>query len=123
MAVLNRPRALEHDFREKLPSHPGHEFECRFHVRRSDLDVNGHVNNVNFIDWAVESFPPPAVGGRRLEDLLIEFHAEALLGDEVLAQSSRLAPVGDTARVLHRLMNARSGRVLAAARTVWCADR
>jgi acyl-ACP thioesterase len=119
MAVRDQPRALSHNFREKLAPPMNCEHEARFKVRRSDLDVNGHVNNVSFIDWAVESTPVEVAAAAQVEELLMEFHAEALLGAEVLAQSARQASEAGRVCVLHRLVNAQDGRVLALARTVW----
>ena len=120
MAVRDQPRALVHNFREKLAPPMESEYEARFKVRRSDLDVNGHVNNVSFIDWAVESTPVAVAAAAQPEELLMEFHAEALLGAEVLAQSARqAASAADRVCVLHRLVNAQDGRVLALARTIW----
>lgn len=35
----------------------GYDFESSFKIRRSDLDMNRHVNNVNYVSWAMESVP------------------------------------------------------------------
>lgn len=27
-------------------------------ARRSDMDMNGHINNVTYLGWALETIPP-----------------------------------------------------------------
>lgn len=117
-AGLSRPRALTHDFRVKLAPPERAEHERRFHVRRSDLDVNGHVNNVTFIEWVVESVPPDRLGAARVTDLTLEFQAEALLGDEVIAQAAHGSD-GNRKIFRHQLRRAGDDRVLAVAQTEW----
>ena len=33
-----------------------------FTARRGDIDLNGHVNNVHYVEWLLETVPPPAGG-------------------------------------------------------------
>ncbi len=115
-AAVHRPRALEQDFRAKLAPPQGGGHVRRFRVRRSDLDVNGHVNNVSFIEWVVESVPPEIAGARRVQDIVLAFHAEALLGDEIEAQAEQESSGGI---FRHRLLRAGDNTVLALARTAW----
>lgn len=63
--------------------------EQRFRAQRSHIDLNGHVNNVHYVEWMLETAPALAGGGVDLELL---FRSETLAGDEVVAQS---APGGD----------------------------
>ena len=119
-AAVARPRALIHDFREKLAPPERAEHERRFHVRRSDLDVNGHVNNVTFIEWVVESVPPDSIGAAQVRDLTVAFQSEALLGDEVIALAAH-ETAGGRQVFRHQLRRAGDGRVLAVARTEWSA--
>jgi acyl-ACP thioesterase len=119
-AAVVRPRALAHDFRTKLAPPARAQHERRFHVRRSDLDVNGHVNNVTFLEWVVESVPPETIGTAHVTDITLEFHAEALLGDEIIAQAEPGIPGGGSI-FRHQLRRTGDNRVLAVARTEWSA--
>ena len=49
-------RAVEDDF-DKLPELQLEQYTKFFNVRQSDLDMNQHVNNVNYIEWGLESVP------------------------------------------------------------------
>ena len=110
-AVSDRPRALGGELGERLSAPPPSGTERSFRVRGSDLDVNRHVNNVNYIEWAVETVP---AGAGTLADLQVEFLAESVGGDEVV---SRCAGSGPVCR--HELTRSSDGRTLALARTEW----
>lgn len=52
-----------------------------YRVRRSDLDLNDHVNNVQYIDWSMDTLP----GYRPVSELDIEFHGECGYGDQIVS--------------------------------------
>jgi len=77
--------------------------EKTFAVRLHDLDMNRHVNNARYIEWAVETLP---------QDFLEEhvpLKAEALFktaagyGDKIHSMAKRLD--GESLTCLHRLQN------------------
>ena len=73
--------------------------ECRIPVRRADLDINRHVNNVHYIEWLFEPLSDAAYG-RMLRHLTIGYHAEALAGDEVTSCVKEASlPDGSTATI------------------------
>ena len=53
-----------------------------FRVRKSDLDLNRHVNNVRYIEWALACRPDKD----KPTDIDIKFTAESVLGDTVNAR-------------------------------------
>jgi acyl-ACP thioesterase len=82
-----------------------------FNVRRSDLDINRHVNNVRYIEWAMEALPPDAGSVREFD---IEFHAECIYGDTVLSEIS----VGDSSNTyLHGITKKSDSTRLAVAQS------
>ena len=52
-------------------------------VRYSDIDKNGHTNNVKYTVWALDNLPQDLVLNHRLKELSINFNKEALPGEEV----------------------------------------
>jgi acyl-ACP thioesterase len=107
-------RAVDDDF-ASLPAFPDHATrEIQFHVLRSDLDSNHHVNNTIFARWALEAVPDDIAAGR-LTELEISFRAEALYGETVISRCF----AGQDCLCLHQIVNRESGRELARLRTRW----
>jgi medium-chain acyl-[acyl-carrier-protein] hydrolase len=52
-----------------------------FRVKFSDIDVNQHVNNVRFVQWAIDSIPDHELLTKRVSSCAINFLGEAALGD------------------------------------------
>ncbi len=117
LPVRDRPRALDDAFSDRLRAPDAPENECRFTVRVSDLDINRHVNLVNYIEWSVESVPAEIRNTRTLRDLLVEFHAEGMFGDEAISQSR--AEAGKPGLFAHAVRRSSDGKILALARTEW----
>lgn len=115
--VPARPRPLPGPI-PRLQGPSQAEYEQSFHVRYSDLDMNRHVNNVRYIDWAVESAAREAAQDLRLQAVEISFRAETRYGDAVLAQAQQ-AEHEDGILFLHRLAHAGDGREVALAKTRW----
>ena len=49
----------------------------------SEIDPNGHVNNVNYAVWAIDAVKPEDIKERQLKELLINYDAEVMPGDIV----------------------------------------
>ena len=75
--------------------------ECRpyrtLQPRHSDIDINGHVNNVHYLEWMLEEYPE-----RRPLELEMVFKSETMLGTDVLVES---APTDDGG-ICHRVFDA-----------------
>jgi medium-chain acyl-[acyl-carrier-protein] hydrolase len=76
----------------------------------SDIDINDHVNNTVYLDWALRAIPGAT---RRQQPLTLEvaFLGEARLGDETLCRSESAAEDGRTI-VRQSLQDAAGGREL-----------
>ena len=102
---------------KKLPAPERPTFSREFQVRYRDMDVNQHVNNVSYVEWALESLPASILTEASLKDLDVNFSGEAYLGDTVLSQSQ---PLDEREPVfLHHITRSDSGESLCRAKTVW----
>jgi acyl-ACP thioesterase len=83
--------------------------------------MNAHVNNVRYVEWAVESLPPEAVQGYELVALELHFRAETGHGEQVTVEAEcREATDGtDGMACLHRLVRVGDRREVALAVTRW----
>jgi acyl-ACP thioesterase len=83
-------------------------------VRRSDHDFNDHVNNVHYVEWALESVPEEFLQ-RRVARLDIVFRQEAKAGDELESCTEIVSPC----LLRHVISRPADGAVLATAETEW----
>ena len=86
-----------------------------YRVMRSQIDLNGHVNNVHYANWMLESVPEEAVRGLLVSECEIAFRSETLYGERV---ESCTAPLGGGA-FAHRVRPAGGGPDHILARTQW----
>jgi acyl-ACP thioesterase len=113
---LEKEHVLDHPL-GKLPRFRGSEFEHRFRVRYSDLDINQHVNNVSYIEWVLENIQSIEKNQRCLAELEINFLGEAFLGDEVIAGCRAMDSQGT--EYAHNIVRETDNRELIRARTIW----
>ena len=80
--------------------------------------MNQHVNNVSYVEWALETAADELWQTAELAELEVSFRAEALRGDTVISQSEQ---TGDAGRrvVTHRVLRERDNAELFLARTQW----
>jgi medium-chain acyl-[acyl-carrier-protein] hydrolase len=56
---------------------------AQFHVRNSDLDMNGHVNNTRYAQWVLDSISVDTHQHYVLKEYEVNFIAETKLGDVI----------------------------------------
>lgn len=108
-----RPRAIDDSF-QKLPPPQNPEIETMFDVRLNDLDINQHVNNVKYIEWALESIPIRDWQESHLTELEISYRSETKYGERVVVKSERNQNI-----YLHGIISEKDQRNLALLRTKW----
>jgi len=113
----NAERSLEFEARS-IAKLKGDTEEKSFNVRESDIDYNNHVNNVHFIEWAVEAIPSSERNGHRLQDIDVLFRAEGKLGDTVISKCSKL-DAENGKEYIHSLVRQDDNTELARIKTVW----
>lgn len=92
--------------------------ERSFSVRRADLDLNRHVNNVRYVEWALEAVPDLLLESHDCAFLDVQFRAESLYGDTIVSRASApLATDGPTVR--HSVTRAHDDRLLAILESRW----
>lgn len=108
-------RVLEDDFEVPLPDLEKVDYACRFHVRLSDLDTQQHVNNVQYIVWALEAAHSFFKQGMQVSDMKIRFLSESNFGDIVLSEMQATGPNSS----LHRVLRESDSTALMRARFNW----
>ena len=84
-----------------------------------DIDMNGHVNNVHYAEWMLESVPADFAAAHRPVEMEIVFRSETLRGDFVVSRTlpGPAAPDGSPT-FIHRVSDP-SGRDHVLASTRW----
>lgn len=122
-----RPHRIPQQILEQVPENTNHVLPItkkelpeiknifsskEFNVRKTDLDLNNHVNNVRYIEWATAGLPEK----RQANEINIKFLAEALLGDTVIV-SAGPADTSTTKKTIHQLSRKDDQKVLSRAYT------
>jgi medium-chain acyl-[acyl-carrier-protein] hydrolase len=111
---LHRPRMVPEPFPSLDPDgEPA--LVTEFHVRRSDLDMNDHVNNVHYVEWLAESVPEQLWRDADVTALDIEYKRALKFGDTVVVATH--AAGDDT--YIHRMSVAGQQGDVVRARTAW----
>jgi len=100
---------------EKIPQIEAGTEACRFSVRYSDLDPNQHVNNVKYIEWALNNFDADFHRRHQISELEINYLAEAFYGDSIRCS---YAPTGK-GEFLHDIVRESDQKSVSRVRTRW----
>lgn len=50
--------------------------EMEFSIRKTDIDTNGHVNNIKYVEWVLETVPADVFNNKELSNLRIIYKNE-----------------------------------------------
>jgi len=110
-------RAIDDVF-PTLPELEKVERELTLPVLVKDLDFNRHVNNVVYVEWALEAAPPEISGSLRPLDVEVSYRAEAFYGDRIVSKIQEV-PRSLPRTFLHQIFRPSDGIELTRLRTVW----
>ncbi len=75
---------------DEIPA-PGDIFDEKgFEVRHSDIDINRHVNNVIYINWAMEGLQDITLKPLSLKRLQVAWMKETLAGSEIILRTGQM---------------------------------
>jgi medium-chain acyl-[acyl-carrier-protein] hydrolase len=63
------------------------DYSKQFRVRLSDIDTNGHVNNSQYINWSMETYPVEIHSGHSIKKLTVNYLKETSRDDIVSAKT------------------------------------
>lgn len=100
---------------KKLPNPNIADLSKNLRVSYRDLDMNEHVNNVRYIEWIIDSFPLGFIRDHSLQELEINYLAEALYNHEISIGSEDKQDL----LFLHSLTRPADNTDICRARTSW----
>lgn len=98
----------------KLLMPKGAEIAGNYRVRYSDIDMNGHMNNVHYVRIVVDSYPVEWLDTHLIKELEVNYRAEARLNDELIIKNSTEEDV-----FLHQVLHKRDDRPVALVKINW----
>ncbi len=88
------------------------DYQTRFHIRLGDIDTNQHVNNIRYIEWALETLPPEFIRTKKASRVMADYRKELMYGDEVYSTAEILAQ-SESVRSRHKISNSQKDACLA----------
>ncbi len=93
------------------------ELSPEFLVKPSDLDVNLHTNNVNYLKWTIDAYDFDFMMKHVPSSVEINYLAESMLGEKIIIRTSREAGSGLVYR--HSIFRTGDNRELCRIRLEW----
>jgi medium-chain acyl-[acyl-carrier-protein] hydrolase len=97
------------------------DFGDPFHVRYSDIDVNGHVNNVRYIQWVLDGYDLAFHEAYEPAFFEINFMDEVMIGQEIVLGMGKASGAGSgaSAEYLHTGVRKSDNKEFCRARVIW----
>ena len=109
----------------KIPILQKVDYEANFQVSWHNLDMNKHINNVYYFQWALDTLPEEILNNFLVSEFDILFKNECLLGEKVIAQAQEVIDektnvhqdIGNTQKTLiHKIIKEKDGKEVIQAR-------
>lgn len=97
------------------------DFEEMFKVRYSEIDTNMHVNNVNYVVWAIETVPINIITTYTLKKINITYEKEAKYGNTIKVMTELINKSEKNIVCIHKVID-NQGNILSLLKTYWEMD-
>jgi len=77
---------FENEEFDKLREPEIYQLETEYRVKRSDIDVNNHMHNLNYIELANEVLPEEIYNNSQFDNIRISYKKEIKLGETVICK-------------------------------------
>jgi len=114
---LSKVRAVDHQFSQLSleTSRNNLHNKVSLTVRRSDMDINGHVNATQYVNWALEGVDDEFYKKNVLSQFEIAYRREAFRGDHV----GTVVYSFDTDSLIHEITRKKDNKELAKCVSTW----
>jgi acyl-ACP thioesterase len=109
-------REIEDEFLS-LPELEIPDFQKDLNVRRCDLDINSHVNNTLYLEWAIESVPEKIFNDFQISEIEIGFNRPSFYGDKIISMTKKADNTNNV--FFHKIVRKTDNTVLAKLKTKW----
>lgn len=81
------------------------QYHKNFSIRYSDIDSNNHVNNVKYIEWAIEAVPIEVINSYILNRIKVTFEKETMYGETILSAATVIEVDENNLKSYHTIRN------------------
>lgn len=107
--------ALETKF-PKIEVVESSDLQKTFDIEYNDIDINQHVNNANYLDWALETLDFNFRTQNEIKEIQIHYKKEIKYGNKVV---SEVQFTDDDTTTLHSIKNSNTGEELCLIKIIW----
>ena len=108
--------SIEHNISGKIDTVQKGDYTKEFKVRRSEIDMYLHVNNIKYLQWLLDSIPDEVIENNFLHFIDGRFISEIQYGDKVVMLSEKNSKDNS---FHHTIKTKDTGRICACATTRW----
>lgn len=87
-----------------------------FDIEYNDIDINQHVNNANYVDWALETLDFEFRTQNTIREIQIQYKKEIKYGNKVV---SEVQFIDNNTTTLHSIKNKTNGEELCLIKIIW----
>lgn len=95
------------------------EFIKDYPVRYSDIDSNGHVNNVRYMEMAMDTLPRYILNEYRLFNIKVLFKKETTDGDTLHISSEIINDTNNEITTIHKITSNNTGKLITKLQFIW----
>lgn len=103
---------------DKLERFEGEEYYKQFDIRYSDIDSNKHVNNVKYVEWAIEAVPIEVINNYQLTRIKVIFEKETTYGEKI-SSSATIKKINENSLKSYHTINNINGTELTVLEADW----
>ena len=75
---------------EKLKIPSNFEYKTEYTIKRKDIDINGHMHNLYYLDLAYEALPEEIYEKRPFDNVNIQYKKEIKLGEKIICKYAKV---------------------------------
>ena len=103
---------------DDIPKIENEDYSKDYSVRYSDIDSNGHVNNVKYMEMAIDSLPRSIINEYELFNIKVLFKKETNDGDTLHVSSEVINKENNSITTVHKITS-NSGVLLTKLQIIW----
>tara|TARA_R110000868_G_scaffold257374_3_gene514485 strand:+ start:8997 stop:9770 length:774 start_codon:yes stop_codon:yes gene_type:complete len=108
--------SIDYNISKKIKAIENADVELKFNISRFDTDMNKHVNNIRYLQWAVESVPDEIIDNYYLYFIDGRFISEAHYGQTIVSLTKNHT---ENKSFMHTIKIEGTNKVCATAKTIW----